>query len=123
MTVWLVGVYTTTQALIGLGVNEGIYATGGAFGLQLIFTIGQRPLWRGTKYSFVGFSFVGFDTFFNFGGVWPLAKNIDKTPSWTSSVEALQMASEPPDIVKVGFAIIVSLLIAGGVEWLWFMEE
>jgi len=123
MIVWLVGVSATATALVGMGVKIGATATISAMALQLVFTVIERPLWRGSKYGFIGFACIGFDAWFNFGGVWPFAKNIDKTPSWAYSVEALNMQSAPPDAIRVGFALIVSIAIAGAVEWLWFMED
>lgn len=118
--VWFVGVWTTGMALQEMGIPaDEVFLKAGA--LQLILTIGQRPLWRHSRFAFVGIVFVGVDVFFNFGGIWPFAQNIDKTTAWAAFVAAFYGTQVTALAwARAGFGLIVSLAIAAGVEWLWY---
>ena len=119
----MIGVLATQTALVGLGVQPGAVSLAWAMAAQLVFTIGERPIWRGSRYSFIGFLFIAVDAWFNFGGVWPFVKNIDKTPQWAASVEAMNMAATPSSAISAVASILVSIGIASATEWLWYMED
>lgn len=116
--VWLAGAYTTSLALEEMGV-KGVAAYLLGIALQLVFTRVEAPLWSTRSIAFIPVAVTAIDIAFNFGGAWPITKNIDQTSMWSSFTEALEMGKAAPALSKVVFTLITATATAAGPEWLW----
>jgi hypothetical protein len=116
--IWLVGAVATMTNLQAMGMIP-LNAKIGAFAAQAVFTIVEIYLWRGIEFHWAAIVVTFIDAFFNFGGVYPYASMLDKTPSWKAANDAMGTNQSLPLFIMTVCAIIISLLIAGAPEWLW----
>lgn len=133
--VWGIGALTTSKALGEMGMDQRNVVIA-AVVLQFIFTLCEIPIWRRSRWKFVGIVVLFIDVWFNFGGTWFLTSNIDQTTAWNDSMSAFSSAFSTvkdaagvsaggsaaalaPAISKLFFGIIVSAAISAAPEWLW----
>lgn len=120
--IWIVGAWMTYAALDVMSGWSGLQLLLLTIVLQIVFTLGQSPVWKG-RGSVFGYALLAADTLFNFGGVMAFIVDIDKVGSVQAMAATfLQMDSTMPLLLKGVIALFISALIAGLPEYLWKLD-
>jgi len=122
MLAWCGAVYTTYLTVYSLqSGTPWMISIVVALVMQFVLTMAERPIMQGRPGFFTIVVFV-FDAVINAGGVFPMLRNVGKTP--TAQMIA---ASGTPATVEVWPAILISLVVGGIIavapEALWRMKE
>lgn len=119
LIIWLAGVYTTMLFLAGLLPElDAMRHWMIAVVIQLVLTIAQSEFWSGRR-GLVATIAVVVDMAVNAGGLWPLLRNIDMTPTWRLLESAMLVPSDASGAVVLAVTIGVSLFIAAAPERIW----
>lgn len=120
--IWGVGAWMTYAALDVMSGWSGMQLLLLTIILQVVFTLGQSPVWKG-KGDVFGFTLLAADALFNFGGVMSFVIDLDKVGS-VQAVAAtfFSMDSAMPMLLKGVIALFISAVIAGLPEYLWKLD-
>lgn len=120
--IWMVGAWMTYAALDVMSGWSGMQLLILTIILQIVFTLGQSPVWKGRGDIF-GYTLLAADALFNFGGVMSFVVDIDKVGS-VQAVAAtfFSMDSAMPTMLKGVIALFIATIIAGLPEYLWKLD-
>jgi hypothetical protein len=130
--IWLIGVYTTRQALIEVGIGvmrtpDGqlavsttgqVIATVIALGLQWILTRVERRVWLG-KVGIAPVIALILDTLANAAGMFPYIRNFGSTAIWAMLQTAFQSQAPFTLTAALGVCIGLGYAVARLPEQLW----
>jgi hypothetical protein len=119
---WLGAVYTTYAAVTSLQAGTPWFvALATAAVLQFILTAAERPILHGRPDLFTGVV-LAFDAVVNAGGVYPMLRNVGRTPS-AQMVADIGVAPDVGALPAILLSLVVGLIIAAAPEALWRMRE
>jgi len=120
--IWIVGAWMTYSALDVMSGWSGMQLLLLTIILQIVFTLGQSPVWKG-KGGIFGYALLAADTLFNFGGVMSFVVSIDQVGSVQAMAATFfSMDSAMPVVLKGFIALFISAIIAGLPEYLWKLD-
>lgn len=123
IVIWLIGVYTTRQALIevGVGATSSIgqtIATAVAIALQWILTRVERRVWLG-KIGIAPVLALALDTLANAAGMFPYIRNFGSTSVW-AMLQTVAQTNEPFTLTAaLGVCLGLGYAVARLPEQLW----
>src|SRR5205809_565346 len=111
VVIWLIGCWTTRQALLEAGVGAGIVggeiiALVAALGLQWILTRVERRVWLG-KVGIAPILALALDTLANAAGLFPYIRNFGNTSIWGMLQQAAE--SNAPFTLTAAFGVCLGL--------------
>lgn len=120
--VWFGAVYTTYLALASLQSGTPWFISlGMAVATQFVLTVAERPILNGRPTWFTAGVLI-IDALVNAGGLFPLLRNIGKTPT-AQMVAAGGIAPNVDMLPAILLSVIFGLIIAAAPEALWRMKE
>lgn len=123
VVIWLIGVYTTRQALLELGVGNTTtmgqsIAAAVALGVQWILTRVERRVWLG-KIGIAPVLALTLDTLANAAGFFPFVQNFGKTSVWAMLQTATETHADFTLTAALGVCIGLGYAVARLPEQLW----
>lgn len=123
VVIWLIGVYTTRQALIEVGIGDNtpaglVTSAVVALGLQWILTRVERRVWLG-KVGIAPVIALALDTLANAAGIFPFMRNFGSTAVWSMLQAAFQSQSPFSLMAALGVSIGLGYAVARLPEQLW----
>jgi hypothetical protein len=129
IVVWLFGTIMTFNFMnqTTSGSWEFIQLAAISFGIQLVLTLGQSPIWTGStktwQISAMSLFCLVSDVLINFGGALSVMAQVDASGSIQAfSSTFFGTSADFPMWVKGMLALIVSIAIAGLPEYLWRLD-
>lgn len=117
--IWIGAVYTTGLCLQTLNPNlAGSELWLWAAAVQAVLTVLESPFWSGQRKDVNGVA-VLIDTGINAGGLWPLLRNLDQTPTWGMITDMTGYAAYVSPYIAFVLALGLGFILAKAPESAW----